>query len=97
MLKVGSYLFDGPFDDFAKLEDKPGVYVIVCHQPPFYFPIDCGESENVRDCLTTHERASLWRHNCNTGKPVAGVLYTTDGNKVEQELRSAIFFPCGHR
>ena len=97
MLKVGNYFFDGPFHDFMKLEDKPGVYVIVCHQPPFYIPVDCGESGNVRNCVTTHERVSLWRHNCAIGDLMVGGLYTTDGNKVEKELRSSIFFPCGHR
>jgi hypothetical protein len=96
MLKVGTHLLDGPFEAFSTLQDKPGVYVIVCFQSPFYFPIDCGASKNVRDSVETHKKASAWKHNCKTGSLMVGVLYTDVGNSVEKELRSSIFFPCGN-
>ena len=95
MLKVGNHLFDGPYEDFSTLQDNPGVYVIVCHEPPFYFPIDCGDSKNIRESVTTHKGASTWKDNCKSGSLMVSVLYTTDGNLIEKELRSSIFFPCG--
>ena len=42
MLKVNNYLFEGPYEDFTHLQEKCGVYLIVCSQHPFFFPIDCG-------------------------------------------------------
>ena len=96
MLKVGAHLFDGPYEDFSTLQEKPGVYVIVCYQSPIYFPIDCGVSKNVRDSVETHKGAFSWKQNCKTGSLMIGVLYTEVGDLVEKELRSSIFFPCSN-
>jgi hypothetical protein len=96
VLKVGAHLFDGPYEDFSTLQDKPGVYVIVCYQSPFFSPIDCGESKNVRDSVETHKGASAWKQNCKTGCLMVGVLYTDVGKLVEKELRSTIFFPLSN-
>ena len=96
MLKVGNHLFDGPFEDFLTLQDKPGVYVIVCYQSPFYSALDCGESNNVKESVMTHRGASTWKHHCKTGSLMVGVLYTADGKLIEKELRSSIFFLCGN-
>jgi hypothetical protein len=96
VLKVGNHLFDGPYEDFSTLQDKPGVYVIVCYESPLYSPIACGESNNVRESVNTHKGASTWKNNCQTGSLMVGVLYTSDGHLIEKELRSSIFFSCGN-
>ena len=69
MLKVGTHLFDGPYEDFSTLQEKPGVYVIVCYQSPFYFPIDCGVSKNVRDSVETHKGAFCLEAQLQNRKP----------------------------
>ncbi|MFN8008322.1 MAG: hypothetical protein U0V70_15115 [Terriglobia bacterium] len=94
VLKVGNHLFDGPYESFSELQDRPGVYVIVCYQSPFYFPIDCGESTKIRESVTGHPGASSWKSNCKTGTLMVGALYTSEGLQIEKELRSSIFFPC---
>lgn len=100
-LTVGKYQLDGPFDSTTQLEDRSGVYVIVCSINGQYQPIDCGESAKVKSRVESHDRADCWKNNC-SGTLMVAVLYTPNLQSsgrvaIEQEIRGQYSFPCGVR
>lgn len=100
-IKIGRYMFQGPYNSSDSLEDKSGVYVILCSTNSSYESIDCGESAAVKSRVESHERKSCWNRNCNATLKVA-VLYTPNLQSagrmaIEQEIRGAYRFPCGSR
>ena len=97
MLKVNNHLFEGPFEDFSLLQERPGVFLIVCSQHAFFSPIDCGGGVNVQESVMNHERRSGWESHCKNGVVMVGVLYTADRLEVEHEMRASMYFPCGKR
>ena len=100
-LNVGDYSFDGPYDSTEKLEDKSGVYMIVCPRDDKYAPVDCGESAEVKSRVENHDRKDCWNRNC-SGALKFAVYYTpnlgSSGRaEIEQKIRSKYNFPCGVR
>ena len=98
---VGKYEFDGPLSSTNELQDRSGVYVIVCSNGGQYQPVDCGESATVKSRVENHGRADCWKRNCN-GTLMVAVLYTPNIQsagrvKIEQEIRRQHTFPCGQR
>ena len=61
------YKFEGPYSPPDSLENKSGVYVILCYKGGKYYVIDVGESSEVRDRVSNHERADCWEENCENG------------------------------
>lgn len=100
-IKIGKYNFEGPYASTDRLQNKSGVYVILCDKNSGYYPIDCGESATVKNRVGNHERQNCWNRNCSSSLKVA-VLYTprlqSSGRvAIEQELRGMYNFPCGKR
>ncbi len=98
-IKVGRYNFEGPYSSTSSLQDKSGVYVILCENDSSYWPIDCGESATVKSRVDNHDRKNCWNRNCNGSLKVA-VLYTPNIQSagritIEQEIRRDYNFPCG--
>lgn len=95
------YSFEGPYDNASKLEDHSGVYFIVCLKNGKYYPIDVGESKNVKTRIENHNRADCWNKNCN-GTLMVAVRYTPNKQQhgrmeIEQDIRCNYDFPCGDR
>ncbi len=95
------YFFEGPYDNTNHLEDRSGVYFIVCLVNGEYYPIDVGESKNVKSRIENHDRADCWSKNCK-GKLMVAVYYTPNKQQqgrmeVEQDIRCKYNFPCGDR
>jgi len=95
------YNFDGPYKYSNNLEDRLGVYLIVCLYNGDYYPVDVGESKNVKKRIETHDRGSCWGKNCN-GELMVAVHYTPNKKQqgrmlVEQDIRCNYGFSCGDR
>jgi hypothetical protein len=100
-IKIGRYEFEGPYSSTDSLQDKSGIYVILCQKDSNYNTVDCGESVTVKTRIENHDRADCWRRNC-SGTLCVAVLYTPNAQSagrvaIEQELRSQYRFPCGER
>ncbi|SFR14207.1 hypothetical protein [Desulfoscipio geothermicus] len=102
-IKVGGYTFEGPYSSTNSLEDRSGVYAILCTtgDANTYSLIDVGESSEVKTRVENHDRAGCWSENClNTLR--CAVYYTPHkqqaGRKeIEQEIRDKYSIPCGER
>lgn len=100
-LTVGRYTFEGPYNDTVYLQDRAGVYLIVCHSNGKYYPIDVGESAMVKTRVENHDRKPCWERRCHSTLEIA-VLYTphlqqAGRQQIEQEIRKMFGFPCGQR
>lgn len=101
-IKIGKYTFEGPYTSTAKLEDRSGVYAILCQKNGNnYNLVDVGESAVVKSRIETHDRQDCWRRNCHSTLTVA-VFYTPNLQQpgrmaVEQEIRAQYNPNCGKR
>jgi hypothetical protein len=98
-IKIGRYDFEGPYSSTTPIEDKSGVYAVLCHVNDKYNVLDVGESATVKTRLDNHERKDCWKRNCSAVLMFA-VYYTPNlqqaGRKeIEQELRKAYNPLCG--
>ena len=94
------YKFDGPYDSPDSLQPIAGVYAIWCGDELDEL-LDVGESDNVRDRVSDHERADCWEQNC-TGTIYYSATYMPfsdedERRRVEQEIRRLTNAPCGER
>lgn len=100
-IRIGRFDFEGPYTDTGPLEDRAGIYAILCYGNGSYTVIDVGESAGVRSRVTNHERSACWSANC-FGTLTVAVLYTPYVQQpgrmaIEAELRQ-LFAPrvaCG--
>lgn len=63
-ITIGKYTFDGPFISSDKLEDRSGVYAIICIKEGKNYIIDVGESAKVKSRVETHDRKNCWKKHC---------------------------------
>lgn len=98
-ITVAGYEFQGPYSSEEYLEDRSGVYVIVCSVDGRYLPVGCGASATVKSRVLNHDRSDCWRRNC-TGTLMAAVYYAPNMQSagrvaLEQKIRVEYSFPCG--
>ncbi len=99
-ITVGRFEFDGPYADTGYLEERSGVYAILCRQNGGYGVVDVGESATVRSRVENHDRVACWRGVSNA--LAVAVCYTpglqqSGRQAIEQELRNRFDPPCGDR
>jgi len=100
-INIGKYVFEGPYTTTDQLDDRSGVYAILCHGGQKYSIVDVGESSTLKSRVEGHDRKICWKRNCSSTLEVA-VLYTPNAQQhgrmlIEQELRDQYNPPCGKR
>lgn len=100
-ITIGRYIFEGPYTNAGSLQDKSGVYAILCHIGRNYNLVDVGESATVKSRVEGHDRKDCWQRNCNSTLEVA-VLYSPNAQQpgrmaIEQEIRDQYKPPCGQK
>jgi len=99
-IKIGRYSFEGPYTSTANLEDRSGVYAILCKKEGNnYVLVDVGESATVKSRVESHDRKDCWKRNCKSTLTVA-VCYTPNLQQpgrmaMEQEIRKQFDMACG--
>jgi hypothetical protein len=81
------------------IEDKAGVYVVLCEKEKECSILDVGESSKVKKRLRNHERESCWIQNCG-GKITHSIHYTPRLQQkgrmaIEKKIRETFKPPCG--
>lgn len=94
------YKFDGLFSSPDSLHPIEGVYVIFCKIGDDLSVLDVGESDDVQDRVSNHDRADCWKQNC-IGTIYYSATYTPfseddERREIEQIIRdSEENIPCG--
>lgn len=99
MIQIGDYNFDGPYTSTVNLQNRSGVYAILCRNNGSYHVTDIGESATVKDRVENHDREGCWTQHC-SGSLAVAVYYTpgltqTGRKLIEQRLRNKYDPPCG--
>lgn len=100
-LMIGTYTFEGPYSSTEYLENRSGVYAILCQVSGENYVIDIGESSEVKNRIENHDRKDCWSKKC-SGQLLVCVHYTpnlqqTGRKSIEQDLREQYKPPCGER
>ena len=98
-IKIGKYTFEGTYVSTTELEDRAGVYAILCRAGDKTYVTDVGESATVKTRVENHDRKACWKRNC-SGELRYAAHYTPHlqepGRKaIEQEIREQYSPPCG--
>lgn len=98
-IEIAGYTFNGPYTSTDLIEDKSGVYAVLCKEKDKYYVIDVGESAEVKSRLDDHDRKDCWKKECQ-GPLTYGVTYTPhlqqEGRtEIEQKIRDQFNPPCG--
>ena len=100
-INIGSYVFQGLYPSTDGLEDRSGVYAILCRSADENRLVDVGESATVKTRVANHDRAPCWKRNCQ-GTLAFAVYYTPNLQQparmaIEQEIRKQYDPPCGRQ
>lgn len=99
-IKICGYVFEGPYTSTSSLEDRSGVYAILCSKDDL-FVIDVGESATVRTRVETHDRKDCWKRHCK--HTIVYAAHYTPGleqpgrQKIEKDVRKSTNPPCGEQ
>ena len=89
-ISIGGYKFQGFYQRISTLDEKPGLYLIICDNDGIINYLDVGESENIRESVWSHERKDFWKRKCH-GMICYSQLITPDKNQNErQEIEKII-------
>lgn len=93
------YLFDGPYESIDSLDDRSGVYAILCLRNGEFSLIDVGESHQTRTRVENHDRKECWENNC-LGILKYAVCYIEYGKKpsrteIERDIAANYYLICG--
>lgn len=97
-ISIATYTFAGPYYSPDSLKAKAGVYVILCERQPRSTILDVGQSENLKDRVTNHDRKDCWGRHCKKADIRYAVYYLEVGTArsyVEQRVRNEYDVPCG--
>ena len=98
-IEIGDYTFIGPYMSTDLIEDRSGVYAVICIMENKRYLLDVGESAQVKTWLDTHDRRDCWEKNCQ-GTLAYSVKYTPNlrqkaRQEIEQKIRDRFDPPCG--
>jgi hypothetical protein len=97
-IQVGDYNAEGPFGNTSGLLARSGVYVILGRsgQAANWIVVDVGESENIQDRVSNHDRKPCWSGRGHAELALAAI-YADERNRtlIESQLRLQFNPPCG--
>ncbi len=99
-IKISGYTFEGPYSSTDYLDDRSGVYAILCDNGEKYGLVDVGESATVKSRVENHDREDCWKRKCSSPSLRFAVHYTphlqqSGRTDIEQEIRSRFPNLCG--
>lgn len=97
---IAGYTFNGPYSSTESINDKSGVYAVLCKKDNKYDVVEVGESSTVKSRLDDHDRKACWKKECTTSTMYYAVKYTPNLQQagrmeIEQDIRAKMKVPCG--
>ncbi len=97
-INIGKYHAEGPFSNQNLLQARSGVYVILGRKNSTsnWTVVDVGESQNVQERVSSHDRSPCWRGQGHSELAVAAIYKDErERMQIERELRQHFAPPCG--
>lgn len=95
---LGNYTFEGPYSNTGDLKSLSGVYAILGRSTAYenWSTVDIGESGDVRDRVTNHDRKGCWnRQGFSSLQVAANYCGEAERMRIEKELRDQLNPLCG--
>lgn len=90
-IRIAGYTFEGPFSSPTHLEDRPGLYVILCRRGPDDYLIDLGEADQIRTHVENGEREDRWTGRCMEVIRYAAIytpnMHRAQRQRIEKKIR----------
>lgn len=94
MINLGGYNFEGPYPNTINIEDRPGIYAVLCNHNVVLYIGTSGEgmypdSQGLKRRLNKHDRKSDWEGHCKSGRLTYAVMYIENQNQrlnIEKDL-----------
>jgi len=93
-LKFGDVELQGPFSRLDELEDKPGLFAILCYQNMKFEVLDVKPAKLVQTEVGETIAHVDWSEICK-GKVRVAVHYTEDENEVERIKQAVLWSEAG--
>lgn len=97
-ISISNYHAEGPFGNANNVPARSGVYVILGRSSTAsnWNVVDVGESQNIQERVSNHDRAPCWRGQGHAELSVAAI-YADAKNRmlIERQLRNEFNPPCG--
>lgn len=74
---IGNYEFKGPFDSPKQIEERAGVFAVLCYHDGEYDLLEIAFSENLRQGIIDHPDQGDWHSLCQ-GTLLAAVFYADE-------------------
>ena len=96
-VKIGDYMFWGPYVFAHELESEPGVFIILDKdfEPKHWNILDVDCAANVRASIELHKRSACWKSHCS--QLIAYAAYYCDDQerkRVYGVIREQYCPPC---
>src|SRR5215471_2982523 len=62
-ITLSGFPFEGPFYEASRLPSVAGIYVPLDHRATGYYVLDVGETGDLRERVSSHDRAQSWTRN----------------------------------
>jgi len=90
-ITFGSHTLEGPYISTDSIENRSGVYVILCKVDDKYDFPDSGESSEVKSRIDNHDNKDYWKRQCQDGTVYYAVKYTPnlqqeEGRQIEMDI-----------
>ncbi len=91
LMPVADYTFEGPYRTVEKIEDSPGVFLVMCESAGKYYLLDVDHSDEVKKAIKNHERRSCWekhrRGPIRYSVHYTGYMSSGEREKIEKKIR----------
>lgn len=100
IMPIANYPFDGPHRSVEKIENRPGVFAVICEFEDKYYLLDVDYSDDIKQAILNHGRRRCWEK-YRKGHIRYAVLYERnlsfeDKEDVERKIRHTYRnIPCG--
>lgn len=99
IMPIANYPFKGLYRSADKIEERAGVFVVVCKFEDSYYLLDVDHSEDVNGAIRSHGRRGCWeRHR--RGPIIYSIMYTDkmsakERAEIEEKIRGRYrSIPC---
>ncbi len=97
-MQIAGYQFSEPKSlDGTNWKQVPAVYVPLDRGIEKYRVVDVGETDNLKERLTNHERRPCWEKNCRGRVFISAKVERSETirQEIENEIRKEYNPPCG--
>ncbi|MBD3206036.1 hypothetical protein GF319_06800 [Candidatus Bathyarchaeota archaeon] len=57
---IAGYMFEGPYPNFERIQEVPGLWAVITTDTREYYLLDIGYSQDIKSSLVNNPRGKCW-------------------------------------